>query len=123
MSGPLLPSEILSKAADLVEPEGAWTKFVAAGSEPATDEEDIDGVEVNEWSPNATCWCAAGSIWRVTPRLPEASVVSVRSRALDYLRDVVGGPIPDWNDATERTQAEVVAGLRAAAELAKAEGQ
>jgi hypothetical protein len=42
------------------------------------------------------------------------------SAACGLARQVVGGTISSFNDAPERTQAEVVAKLRAAAALAKA---
>ena len=40
-----------------------------------------------------------------------------------HLRRVVGGGVAPWNDAPGRTQAEVVAALRKAADLARSEGQ
>jgi hypothetical protein len=65
-----------------------------------------------------------------TTRPSIRSAMIVTTLAFRYVRKVVfGGDIPpgggtdleDWNDAPERTQAEVVAALLAAAELADAE--
>lgn len=88
-------SEILSKAADLIEPEGKWTKMFY---------ETHDGR-----------FCAYGAIDYVC----HSEYQSVR-RAAERLRDVIGSThIAPWNDAPERTQAEVVAALRQASTLAK----
>lgn len=106
------PSEVLAKAADLIEPEGAWTQGKFA--------REASGLAQDPKSPKAICWCARGAIIRSG---------GLESAPLRYLRSVVpscdrsGEPVAVWNDAPERTQAEVVKALRDAADLARSEGQ
>lgn len=102
-------SDILYKAADLIEPEGAWTTDAEA-------REAEEGAEVDPLDPSAACFCVGGAIWRVAPG-------DLRWPAAHYLESLVGGDIPEWNDAPERTQAEVVAKLREAAALAREQGR
>lgn len=104
----LKPSEVLSRAADLIEPEGKWTQGDYA--------RDAGGEGRWPSSNDATCWCAIGAIRRCAPDSPY--------RALAYFAMAAGGSAcVDFNDAPHRTQAEVVAALRRASELAKADGQ
>jgi hypothetical protein len=99
-------SEILSAAADLIEPEGAWTKGV--------DARDDCGEETGIYSPDAKCFCASGAIYRVAGH-------PLRSQSLRFLERQLGvDDIPPWND--ESSQSEVVAKLREAAERAREQG-
>lgn len=59
----------------------------------------------------AVCWCVLGATEKVDPDNSAA--------ADEYLSRYLGRTVGDWNDAPERTQAEVVAALRAAAEKAR----
>ena len=89
-------AEILNAAADLIEPEGAWTQGSYGGS---------------------GCWCAMGAINHVGGFLSdinEASIALARSLGFQFPNS-----IPDWNDDPYRTQSEVVAALRAAADKAR----
>jgi hypothetical protein len=52
-------SEILSAAADLIEPEGAWTKGQFA--------RDKEGFYSAASGRKAVCWCALGAIKRTAP--------------------------------------------------------
>jgi len=99
------PSEILDKAARKIEPEGRWTRQYSA--------RDKDGREVAPNDAAATCWCIYGAIMKVSRRR------KVRGDLFRFLPTYASV----WNDAPERTQAEVVAKLREAAALARAEGQ
>jgi hypothetical protein len=98
----LTVSEVLAKAADLIEPEGAWSNDDVA--------RDRAGEMTFAADPSAVCWCALGAIWHA----------SVGTGVNDYLienavlRIIEGDSIAAWNDAPGRTQAEVVAALRAA---------
>lgn len=108
-------SDVLTRAADIVE--RGWCQGV--------------------YSRGAECVCAKGSIMRaadvphLSPMwdpLPSHDDVSLVARAKAYLvalmpppLDPEECPIAAWNDALERTQAEVVAKLREAAALALAE--
>jgi hypothetical protein len=103
-------SEILDAAADLIEPEGAWTQGTwarkASGSLTSAHFED------------AVCFCARGAIVRagnfpLTAELPRLNDLAGFRNAAEMAR---------WNDAPERTQAEVVAKLREAA-MARERGE
>lgn len=91
-------SEILNKAADLIEPQGAWVQ--------------------GKWSTDGgKCLCAEGAI-AIAAELSFFTAVE-GSPAGRALAEFIGDPIPVWNDAPDRTQAEVVAALRAAARKAE----
>jgi hypothetical protein len=124
----LKPSEVLDRAADLIEPEGAWTQFIAAAEAPLADPDDVptdedgDIIEPDETAPEMRCWCATGAIWKAA-NLGPFPAAPMAEAATDFVRQVVGYSVTSWNDAPERTQAEVVAALRKAADLARADGQ
>jgi hypothetical protein len=102
----MLPSEILSKAADLIEPEGAWTQGAYS--------KDRRGNPC-PLSLRSVCWCAEGAIAAISRADHE-----VTHNALTFLRKQIGTRASiAWNDAPERTQAEVVSALRKSASLAK----
>jgi hypothetical protein len=109
--------EILRAAADLIEPEGAWTQ--GAFSRNADGTTDIDEAVAS----NPVCWCALGALAKasgVDPLDPRAFVLPApQIAAYPILRRLVGGDFVFWNDAPKRTQAEVVAKLREAADLAE----
>jgi hypothetical protein len=94
-------SEILNAAADLLEKPGAWTQQDYAF--------DPDGVAVDARNERASCFCALGAI-RHAGGYPDDV-----NPAASVLGQFVGDLVCDWNDAPGRTQAEVVAALRAAA--------
>lgn len=98
-------SEILNKAADLIEPEGAWTQGHFARR--------ADGAKTGWTEEDASCFCVSGAIKRVAPASWEAW-----NKFDAYCRQRGFAHMATWNDAPERTQAEVVAALRAAAEKA-----
>lgn len=113
MNVDLKPSEVLAKAADLIEPEGAWTQSVRA--------RDTAGRWVDALELGAVCWCLVGAVQRVTGR---AGSEAYAAPELNWVASVVRRRDPaSWNDAQSRRQATVVSALRAASELAKAEGQ
>jgi hypothetical protein len=92
-------SEILSKAADLIEPEGKWCQ--------------------GSYSNGFGGLCALGAIGEV-----EGCIVAGRDfdKSVRFLLDVIDHEkrsVAIWNDAPERTQAEVVSAIRKAAHLAK----
>lgn len=100
----MTPSEVLLAAADLIEPEGAWTQRAFA--------RDRHGTALTARSYGAVCWCADGAI--IHSAGDEAYLHGPCLAAVYRI-------IPDtllinhWNDAPDRTQAEVVAALREAA--------
>lgn len=103
----LTVADVLARAADLIEPEGAWTQ-----GEFARDEWGM-GLE-DPLAPAACSWCAWGAIIHVVGEDEGGDVP-----AYGELSRTVGAPIPAFNDAEGRTQAEVVAALRAAAAKAR----
>lgn len=103
-------ADVLREAADLIEPEGAWTRHELARS--------ASGATVSPSSGAAVCWCVAGAMQRVTG---SDAAVGMRSwyqyrEALEFFSGVVHWSATGFNDAKGRTQAEVVAALRLAAE-------
>ncbi|MBO9624132.1 MAG: hypothetical protein J7500_15600 [Sphingomonas sp.] len=91
----LTVSEVLSRAADLIEPEGKWTRGVYVG-------------------PDRNCWCVLGAIQRA------GNFGHDDNRPVAFLKDLMGVAwLHEWNDDPNRTQAEVVAKLREGAALAR----
>lgn len=92
-------ADVLDKAADLIEPEGAWLGGTCT----------------------AGCYCAWSAILAVTGKKGSDADATVPGVLL--FAKLVGASnshgIWRWNDAPERTQAEVVAKLREAAQLAR----
>lgn len=109
--GDLTVSEVLSKAADLIEPEGAWTQgaFARTAKERAVGPEE---------SP-AVCWCLAGALMRAAPNAGATIRNDTLGRCRSAVAEVIGmGNLASWNDDRKRTQAQVVAALRKASKLA-----
>lgn len=113
MSDNLSVADVLERAADLIEPEGAWTQGCGSRDDSGAN---LDDAEPGEGGP-AVCFCAAEAIWRVN------ALYYGINPAHQFMMRFVGGEIPKWNDAPERTQAEVVAKLREAAALARKQGK
>lgn len=106
------PADILNAAAELIEPEGRWWRGDFAA--------DASGAAVDECSPSAVCWCALGALTRAIGGLGAEQSWQLYQSARGLLIEHVGeDDISDWNDAPERTQAEVVAALREAARRAE----
>lgn len=88
--------------------EKGWTQHVFA--------RDAAGGSVFEQDPRAVCWCASGALWVVGVNMfTDARRVFMRANGIT---ETVG--IPEWNDAPERTQADVLAAFDRAIELASA---
>lgn len=103
--------EVLEGAADLIA--SGWTKEALA--------RNAEGKTVEPEDDDATCWCLMGATDRAAA--DGGSPWQVAYQARDIFRQSMGGElfcIPDWNDAPERTQDEVVAKLREAAAIARA---
>ncbi len=100
--------EILVEARGYIAEPGSWTKGSFA--------RDGHGNHVSKDSHRASCFCAAGAIGR-------AAKGSEREQhgALRALRSAITGPITAWNDAPNRTHAEVLAAFDRAIEIAGAE--
>jgi hypothetical protein len=105
-------ADILDRAADLIEPEGAWTQTAMA--------RDEKGYVTAAQDPEAVCWCSYGAILRTGCSLSDLH------RVMEAADDAVApraGSIIAVNDCLHRTQAEVVAKLREAAALAREQGK
>ena len=111
MTSPLKASEVLDRAADLIEPEGRWTQGCLART--------ADGDPVLERNRKAVCWCLVGSIHRAA----ENEETAYRTRDWLFAHFDDGWTEASWNDDPTRTQAEVVAKLREGAALAREAGQ
>ncbi|WP_374387179.1 hypothetical protein [Brevundimonas sp.] len=97
--------EILNAAADLLEKPGAWTQ--------GTSYAGPNGEWRNGGEPDVTCRCTVGAIneicrWNFDAAIPVFQVFETH----------IGQDTAKWNDNAYRTQAEVVAALRQAAEKA-----
>lgn len=102
--------QVLAEAADLLAPAGAWLQGRMARS--------AAGKPIACTDPAAACFCAFGAIYRVTHAKYGSSRAGtgVQTKALELLGLAHGLPrISDWNDAADRTQAEVVDAFRRAA--------
>lgn len=103
-------ADILDRAADLIEPEGAWTQGVLG--------RDAKGrILMARNLDRAVCFCAQGAIIRASK---DAEVLAYQ--ASQVVRKVIHQEgIGWWNDRRARTQQQVVATLRHAAALARGE--
>lgn len=120
---PKTVADILTAAAEIVAKPGAWTQgaYSRDADHLATDDE-CEPVAVGE----PVCWCAMGAIAKAGDHNPLFSWSTDHPAVHAYrvLRSLIPeGDVPDWNDATNRTQAEVVAALRTAAEKARTAAQ
>lgn len=116
MSAPLSVADVLERAADLIEPEGAWTQHHYARNEYGTP-----FIHCSRYPEGvATCFCANGAINVAAGNKPTEDYTPATNFFADMFAD---GDSGDWNDAPARTQAEVVAKLREAAALARARGE
>lgn len=100
----LTTSEILERAAELIEPPGRWTTQFFARDDLRHATTPLD--------ENACSWCGEGAIARVmgvhvgSPEWCDVLVV---------LDGQVGEQFSNWQDDEKRTQSEVVQALRDAA--------
>jgi hypothetical protein len=98
---------VLERAADRLSKPGAWTKGHLAL--------DAQGKPVNPTYPEAVRWCLAGGLQSVAGGAGTELFCSAYAR----LSRTIGSGVAAWNDTASRTQAEVVAALRTAAQQAR----
>lgn len=110
MTNPHTIAGVLEKAADLIEPEGAWTQGASF--------RDKLGAMVEGDNPNKASQCLVGAVSVVCGFHYDAA-----AEVFAFLELRLGEDAADWNDAPERTQAEVVAKLREAAAAARKASQ
>lgn len=112
---PLSVADVLERAADLIEPEGAWIKN--GNYALNLERSSVDALDLS-----ATCFCAMGAVHRVAgvSTFSKSGPVELVNTARNALYKILGEPMASWNDRDGRTQPEVVAALRRAATLARA---
>lgn len=103
-------SEVLAAAADLLEKPGAWTQGVFARRE--------NGRNAGPTYDDAVCFCAVGAVMRVVGGSRSPAYYDAFNRLNAMARRKHFMHVAMWNDAPERTQAEVVTALRQAARQA-----
>jgi hypothetical protein len=96
----------MTKAYELLATPDKWTKGTYA--------RDGNGGKVPDYSEEAKCWCVSGAIWKCYRKPYEKvrvqlDVGEMHRRLLKRIGEV---EIPLWNDAPERTHAEVIAVLK-----------
>lgn len=95
----MTPKEILIAAQAKIEAPERWVKGKFASL--------ADGRKCYPDNERAVCFCAEGAVFASGARW------AAKAKALRFLRDVAVGDeftsIPDWNDAPDRTHAEVLA--------------
>lgn len=100
--------ETLRKARELLTPEGAWGRGKMGA--------DRFGAPADLYGPNTVCWCVLGALYRAEGKDER------QDEARPWLLKVLGGAqsLALWNDAPERTHAEVLAAFDRAIALAGA---
>jgi hypothetical protein len=88
--------EIIKAARALIDTPEKWTKRVGA--------RDSDGAETDVLASSAVCFCVVGACRKATG--PNILYV----RGLGTLRSCIkgSGTVHEWNDAPERTHADVM---------------
>lgn len=110
MTNPRTVPEVLRAAADLIAKPGAWTQDAFART--------AKGSPIGPEEQPAVCWCASGALMKV------CGGHFIKIRADEFLRQVMREQaVSVFNDAPRRTQKQVVAALRQAADLAEAAQQ
>lgn len=89
------------KAYELLEKPEAWTQGAAA--------RDKEGRPISPDSLFAVCRCVESVIWKLYPENYE----EILERLAKFLGLLSWVCIPRWNDAPERTHAEIIAALKA----------
>ena len=94
--------DVLRATKELLKDPKNWTQGKSA--------RDVNSVPCEPSSPQATCWCLTGAAYKVSASLFNKSNFSENwLEALHLLQQVVpGGWIGPWNDAKDRTHAEVL---------------
>jgi hypothetical protein len=92
----MTPQEIREQAARLIE--RGWTQGAYA--------REKSGRPVSPFERHATRWCMLGALDRA------GRGQELCSQAISDVTKAVGGAMTDFNDAPDRTQADVIAALR-----------
>jgi hypothetical protein len=84
---------------------------------------DKTGRSVDFLRHDATCVCAAGAVGAANGHWPTSSLPGMRFLSLAVGGDGDESDVLQWNDAPERTQADVLAAFDRAIELAEQEAR
>jgi hypothetical protein len=105
--------EVLEGALEILRDPKRWTKREYS--------RDINDRDCSPHSSRAKCFCAIGAIMRVSGSRPELSTLwALHIEATNVLRRVTRQyDIGVWNDAPERTHAEIIQGFEKAIAVEK----
>lgn len=95
--------DILRSARALITEREDWCQ--------GTESIDRNGLECSPFSQDSVCWCATGAILHIVDDLPR-SIAAFKALAALLPSDsgkTAENVIAHWNDAPERTHAEVLA--------------
>jgi hypothetical protein len=99
--------EVLEGALEILRDPKRWTKGSYA--------RNTNGNSVRPHDDDAVCFCSSGALMKATASGSGETLVA----ALCALLDVVGSRIVRWNDAPERTHAEIIQGFEKAIAVEK----
>ena len=99
--------DILIAAADLLDPDGAWTQRELARGP--------GGQATSPQAEDAVSWCAIGAITRVSRAADIQDYRKARARLAETLSREGYKDIAQWNDTRGRIRPQVVRMLRRAA--------
>lgn len=113
MTAPQTVADVLDAAANIIEPEGAWTRGTYAA--------DRCNDSVDTLSSDAKCFCAMGAVYRAVEAssIYKTGPIVLVGDVRRYLYNFLGCSAASFNDHPDRKQSEVVAALRAAATSAR----
>jgi hypothetical protein len=99
-------SLLLAHARNLIS--SSWTQHAEA--------RDADGIAIDPWRPNAVSWSLLGAVvagydQQLSQDGKGGAVAALRSACALLAQVVDADSLPDWNDAPERTQTDVLAAL------------
>lgn len=104
--------EILTEAKALINTPERWTKGKFAAL--------ADGSSAHWDNPNATCYCIVGAIFLAEEHMNVAASPTTTRAIMKAVGAKISRDVSVWNDAPERTHAEVMDAFDRAIELAKA---
>jgi hypothetical protein len=126
----LTTAQVLHAAADLLEPDGAWTQ---EGYARNADGEELEPTGRGHWSPGQlhtyddkpVCFCSLGAIAEVAgiaegdfDQHPAVQAVAAEVLPLGSPNGFTSAHLACWNDETDRTKTDVIHAFRAAAKKA-----
>jgi hypothetical protein len=126
----LTTAQVLHAAADLLEPDGAWTQ---EGYARNADGDELEPTGRGHWSPGQlhtyddkpVCFCSLGAIAEVAgiaegdfDQHPAVQAVAAEVLTRGHADGMRSALVARWNDDRLRTKRDVVEAFRAAADKA-----